>query len=135
MNASHREILVALLDELESIAREHEELTDTDVREAIHVTLNLHFVWGHPHLRFPQRFGMFSEEADMRIAAALTKFLDGAQRIGLFEAISPGQERLDFLQSQDVVASGGMRFDELIGHRRTPLPPEPLPAALYKGSE
>lgn len=38
--------VVELLEELERVARLHEEVTDTDVREALHAALTRGFVWG-----------------------------------------------------------------------------------------
>lgn len=73
---SHLERAVAaLLDSLDRISVDHEELTDTDVRESMHLALNWYFVWGNDRSRFPRTFGMFSAEGDLLVANAIRQFL------------------------------------------------------------
>ena len=40
-----KDLVATLYAELEEIEQDHDELTDTDVREALHVALNYYFVW------------------------------------------------------------------------------------------
>ena len=112
--------VVALLDTLERIADEHDELMDTDVREAVHATLTWYFVWGQPRTRFPCRFGMFSADGDRRVASALNRFLDAAERARDIARLSLGQARLDRLQSDAATTSSGASYDEFYGHVDVP---------------
>jgi len=43
-----RKRYVAFLNELSRLAKTHDELTDTDVRERLHEAINYHFVWNKP---------------------------------------------------------------------------------------
>jgi hypothetical protein len=123
--------VVAFLEELERIGREHEELTDTDVVESIHLALNWYFVWGQERARFPRGFSMFSAEGDARVARAVRRFLEAAEKSGELSSIPVGQARLDVLQADSAVTADGMSYDEFIGHRDTPLPAEPLPEHMF----
>lgn len=124
--------VVALLEEPERISHEHEELTDTDVRESMHLALNWYFVWGQDRSRFPRSFGMFSAEGDMLVAGAVRQFLDAADESGELASIPVGQARLDVLQADTAVTADGTLYDEFIGHRDTPLPAEPLPQHMFQ---
>ena len=55
-----RKRYVAFLNELSKLAKTHDELTDTDVRERLHEVINYHFVWDKPMKGFPKRFAMMS---------------------------------------------------------------------------
>ena len=52
MDKRLKRALIEFFAELEQISGNHDELTDTDVREALHLTLNYYFVWGKPRSRF-----------------------------------------------------------------------------------
>lgn len=129
---SHLERAVAaLLDSLDRISVDHEELTDTDVRESMHLALNWYFVWGNDRSRFPRTFGMFSAEGDLLVANAIRQFLDTVEKSGELAGIRVGQERLDVLQAERAITAGGRLYDEFLGHRDTPLPAEPLPEHMF----
>ncbi|MBX3187352.1 MAG: hypothetical protein KF764_23605 [Labilithrix sp.] len=123
--------VVALLESLDRISVEHEELTDTDVRESMHLALNWYFVWGKDRSRFPRSFGMFSAEGDLLVANAIRHFLDAVEKLGELSGIPVGQARLDVLQAESAVTVGGKFYDEFIGYRDTPLPAEPLPEDMF----
>jgi hypothetical protein len=123
--------IVALLEQLERISHEHEEVTDTDVRELVHLTLTWYFVWAQNRSRFPRSFGMFSAEGDRLVAGAIGGFLDEAEQSGELVSIPVGQARLNALQAATSVTSDGMHYYELIGHRDTPLSAEPLPEHMF----
>ena len=125
--------VVALFETLERISSTHEEVTDTDVRESLHLTLTWYFVWGQERSRFPGRFGMFSAEGDRLVAGAILEFLDAAERSGELSRLPVGQARLDVLQRDGATTPDGMLYDDFIGHRDTPLPPEPLPERMFTG--
>jgi hypothetical protein len=99
--------VVRLLDELRRISLEHEELTDTDVRDAIHLTLNAHFVWGLGRAPFPRNFRMFSREGNGLVAAAVSRFLDDVDASGELSRVPIGVERLAVLQGGDARTSDG----------------------------
>jgi hypothetical protein len=123
-----RSAVRALLDDLEGIATDYDEFTDTDVREALHRTLTRYFVWGQEREALPICFGMRSKNGDARVRAAVGRFLEAVAG----EAdIAVGQARLDILQDKSVRAAGGMQYDELFGHRDVPLSLEALPKHMF----
>jgi hypothetical protein len=127
--------VVSLLEELERISQAHEEVTDTDVRESLHLALNYYFVWGRKDTRMPRSFGMFSREGNVLVSDAVRRFLDAVGESEALSDIPCGQSRLDVLQAIGVRTVGGMMYDEFIGHRDSPLPPEPLPEQMFLESE
>ena len=123
--------VVALLEELERISHEYEEVTDTDVRESMHLALTWYFVWAQERTRFPRSFGMFSAEGDRLVAEAILRFLKAAEKSGEMSSMPVGQARLEVLQADSAATANGMRYDEFIGHRDRPLPAEPLPEHMF----
>lgn len=127
--------VVGLLEQLEGISNEHEEVTDTDVRESMHLALSWYFVWAQERTRFPRSFGMFSAEGDRLVGDAILQFLDAAEESGELSSMPVGQARLDVLQADNAVTANGMLYDEFIGHRDTPLPAEPLPEHMFSDGD
>jgi len=116
-----------LLNELESIAAEYDELTDTEVREAMHRILSHYFVWGASPEPFPQQFAMFSAEADARLGEVLRKFVNDAATCAEIESLERGTARLAALQDSTIETEGGHAYDDFLGHAGTPLSDGPLP--------
>lgn len=127
--------VVALLEELERISHEYEEVTDTDVRESMHLALTWYFVWAQERTRFPRSFGMFTVEGDRVVAGAILGFLEAAERSGELSSTPVGQTRLDVLQADSATTADGMLYDEFIGHRDIPLPAEPLPEHMFSDGD
>ena len=123
------EALLRLLAELEDISYEHDEITDTDVREAIHLSLNHYFVWGNDLARFPSNFGMDAADGDRRIGEALLKFIVEAVRTGGEAPL--GSQRLALIQDASVRTATGRLYDEFMGHRDSPLPRDSLPEGYF----
>ncbi len=123
--------IVSLLDALEAISEEFEELHDSEVAEAIHLTLNRFFVWAVEPNPFPVRFGMFSRKADRLVANAIRKFLEAVNATQELAGLPLGQPRHDLLQSDLAESSNGVPFDEFYGHNDTPLNAEPLPSDMF----
>lgn len=122
-------------NQLEELADMHEELTDTDVREALALTLNYFFVWGKPLDRLPVRYYMFSKEGDRALGDAVFDFLHKAAAIAAREGVPNGQSRHEALQDFSVVTRQGNTFDLFIGSSDGPLPPEELhPSYFEQGS-
>jgi hypothetical protein len=127
-----KEELERFLGELQEISEEHEETMDTDVREALHRTLNRFFVWGAPRDRLPIQYAMFSAEGDRRVAAAVEAFLIRALATSEARNASAGKERLDLLQDRRVRTHGGFEYDDFLGHVDNPLPDQPLPESWFE---
>lgn len=116
------------LDQLSNI---YEELKDTDVREALHFTLNYFFVWDKRDREFPISYGMFSAKGDKAIAKVVKNFLLAAYNCSEVTSTPVGQLRLNILQNREIKTPSGYEYDEFIGHSDQPLPPEILPEFLF----
>ncbi|WP_221901958.1 hypothetical protein [Bathymodiolus platifrons methanotrophic gill symbiont] len=62
-------------NELRLLAEKYEELTDTDVREDLHLTLNYFFVWKKEDSSYPISYGMFSKKVISLSLQPLITFL------------------------------------------------------------
>ncbi|HKX31769.1 MAG TPA: hypothetical protein VJ302_29055 [Blastocatellia bacterium] len=129
---SSRALIEKFYQELDNISNEYEELTDTDVREAIHLTLNYFFVWGKKDRELPTSYSMFRIEGDRAVAQAVKNFLVAAADSSEIANTPLGQPRLDLLQNHEIETPNGSQYDEFIGHADQPLPPDPLPAYLFR---
>lgn len=110
--------------ELEILEISHEELTDTDVRESLHLTFNHYFVWGNEQERLPVTYGMFSQKGDHSIAKIVNTFLS---EVSEASKVPVGKERLDFLQNRLLITPIGNHYEYFIGDTDEQLPLEDLP--------
>ena len=124
--------LLRILEELEAISEEHQETLDTDVREALHRTINRYFVWGAAREHMPAQYAMFSASGDRRIGAAIESFISRAIATSEARAASVGKARLDLIQDRSVKTRGGYEYDDFLGHVDTPLPDAPLPEFWFE---
>ena len=118
--------IAAFYQQLEDLTQEHEELSDTDVREALHETINYYFVWGKPRTRTPLNYGLFSKEGDAAVASAVARFVANACAAADAERVPLGQARLDRLQDDSIETRDGSTYDCFIGQSDEPLPPDEL---------
>jgi len=121
MSSGIRETVSWLLNELEVISHEHEELTDTHVREALHRTINYYFAWDHAPSQLPVRYGMSTREGYQQVFDVVRQFLREASRTADEAGLLLGQARPDAPQDVSIKTEGGMLYDELVGHRDAPL--------------
>lgn len=127
--------ILNFLTKLEELLYMHEELTDTDVREAIHLTLTYFFVWGIEDNELPVTFGMFSLEGDEAIAEIINNFLHLVKTCPEIGSVPPGKSRLDLLQNPDIKTPSGYIYDEFLGHVDTPIILDSLPAYLFEAGD
>lgn len=119
------------LYELERLSHDYEELTDTDVREAIHLTLNYFFIWGKKSDQFPVSYCMLSRAGDQAVARVVERFISVVDDYPNIARTPLGQARLDLIQDPDLKTPNGNIYDVFIGHINKPLPPAPLPDDLF----
>jgi len=131
MNELHV-VVARLYSRLETIAEEHEELTDTAVREALHKTLNYYFVWGKPCDPLPRRYAMYTREGDEAVAEVIAEFLQNANVLARQHRIAVGTDRLLLLQDASIRTPLGECYDLFIGHADAPLEPAPLDPSRFK---
>jgi hypothetical protein len=109
---SFRKRYVAFLAELEKIAKTHDELTDTDVRERLHSVINYYFVWNKATKGpFPKRFAMFSAKADALVHKAVREFVVDAVALAEEERIAPGAARHAALEDAAAKTKRGNSYD------------------------
>lgn len=119
MSASFRAALVRLLDAFDRLGEAHEEVYDTEVREQTFDAVYRGFLLG-TDADLPSSFGMFSDEGDAAVRAALADFLADPATRAMTEETTP-QQRLDAFQAPGVLSSAGMSGDEYFGYVDQPL--------------
>lgn len=127
-----REVIAELYAELERLSDEYKELTDTDVREALHLTLNYYFVWGKAQDRLPIAYEMWTREGDQAVAQAVKRFLTATDGCPEISSLPIGQLRLNLLQDRSIRTPRGEQYDLFIGHSDEPSPPDPLPPDMFE---
>lgn len=123
--------VVDLIERFEVLADVHEELTDTDVREAISFALSEYFVWGRALDTFPSTFRMFSAEGDRLVGVAVRDFVTNVRLARDFDRYERGHERLQLLQHPRAASRSGMRYDELWGHCEAPHSEGSIPQDMF----
>ncbi len=131
--ASFRKRYIAFLNELSKLARKHDELTDTEVRERLHEVINYHFVWSKPMTGFAERYSMMSAAGDRALAPIVKKFVTDARRIADAARIGRGAARHELLQDPAAKSRRGELFDEFLGSSDPVLPArKPTPDSTYE---
>lgn len=117
-----KEILRKMLDRLEAIGEDHEELFDTEVRQAMSNAILDGFVRLEKNqaYKLPEYFGMFSEKANEEVKATIAHFIAEAKRRADELKICRFHDRLNAVQDESVTSLGGNDYDEFLGHS----PPE-----------
>lgn len=127
------EALSALFEDLDKVAAQYEELTDTEVSDNIRLVLNYYFVCSISDRRVPRTYGMFSAVGDQVLAAVMSRFLVACQNASDLDAVAIGEARNELLQSVTHTL-GGRATAEFVGVCAEPLPPE-LPDELFELGE
>src|SRR3982751_1746451 len=97
-----------LLNRLDAIAEEHGEVTDTDVREQMYEAVYHGFIVQTPGYTLPGKFGLFEEDGNAAIRAALSEFMPAASAAGI---ASPA-DRFAGFQDGSVLSDAGNPYDE-----------------------
>ena len=128
---------IQFLNELEEINLNHDELTDTDVRERLHEVINYYFVWGnHVESDFPQRFSMFTPEGDKQVYKAVYSFIMDAIRWADVEKIELGQARNSLIEDEKAISSEGNSYWLFLGFSEDVLPmKKPAPDEIFDYSD
>jgi hypothetical protein len=129
------QVTLEFYNALESIGEKHEELYDTDVREALHRALSYYFVWGNDTSVMPVNYSMFSGEADELVSKAVRDFCVHANALAAAEKVAIGQDREDILQNPALATNGERSYDDFIGHAESVLPEERPNDHCYRPGE
>jgi hypothetical protein len=115
-----KKALKQLINALDKIFEDHEEVGDTAVREFMYAAVHQSFIDPKPGYELPTEFGMFSEEGDRKVRAALKKFLTHPEVAEAAIKLKIPKERLDAFQDDDVESSEGNKYDEYFGYAESP---------------
>jgi hypothetical protein len=96
------DVLLELLHRLEIIGDAHEELFDSDVREAMDGTVFYGFIKPRPGYILPDNFAMFSDEGNSLVKHALAWFLPAARAAGVRSGLDTFHKRLAAFQNLEV---------------------------------
>jgi AcrR family transcriptional regulator len=108
-------ILRRLLDRLDAIAEQHEEVGDTDVREAMSVTVFDGFLRPVPGFELTDRYAMFSDEGDQLVHQALAEFLPAVNQHAAEAGLTSFHQRLSAFQDGELQSTAGSYFDDYFG--------------------
>ena len=103
-----------LLNELDSIAEEHEEIIDTDVRENMGDALHHAYLEPTAGYALPDDYEMEQPEGNAAIKAALMKFVAAAKAES--PSLATREARLAAFQDLEVESEAGNTYDEYFGH-------------------
>jgi hypothetical protein len=105
---------------LDKIYAKHGELGDSAVRDKMYAAILKSFIAPEKAYLLPERFGMFCEEADGLVRAAIQQFLQHPEVDAARRLLKNANERLHAFQDDDVKTSKGTDFCEFFGYRVRP---------------
>ena len=91
-------ILRQLLDRLDGIAEHHDEVGDTEVREAMSAAVSDGFIRPIATFTLPDRYAMFTEEGDRLVRQAIAEFLRAANQRATESGLGSCHARLSGFQ-------------------------------------
>jgi hypothetical protein len=115
-----KKALKELINALDKVFEQHEEVADTDVREQMYDAVHKTFIVPQTGYTLPAKFGMFSDEGNDLVKAALEQFLSHPQVKAAAKKLDTPIERLDAFQDIDVVSDAGNTHDEYFGYADAP---------------
>lgn len=132
-----KERYTLFLNQLEKIAQEHDELTDTDVRERLHEVINYYFIWDNAvDSEFPSLYAMFSPEGNKAVFEAIRSFVIEASVLAENEGIKAGEERHKAIEDLEITTNAGESFDLFLGSSDIVLPAnKPASDSIYQDDE
>jgi len=115
-----KKALKQLINALDKIFEQHEEVGDTAVREQMHDAVRKGFIVPQRAYKLPTKLGMFSDEGDKLVHAAIKKFLGHPDVAAASKALKTPKARLIAFQDTDVESSDGNTYDEYFGYAEKP---------------
>jgi hypothetical protein len=115
-----KKALKQLINALDKVFEEHDEVGDTDVREQMYDAVHKGFIVPQPGYKLPARFGMFSDEGNELVRAALQRFLAHPEVVAASRSLKTPEARLAAFQDVDVESSEGNTCDEYFGYAEKP---------------
>jgi len=115
-----KKALKQLINALDKVFEEHEEVGDTDVREQMYDAVHKGFIVPETGYELPPKFGMFTDEADKQVRAALQKFLEHPEVTAAADSLDTPEARLAAFQDIEVESNEGNTYDEYFGYAEKP---------------
>jgi hypothetical protein len=115
-----KKALKQLINALDKIMETDEEVGDTAVREFMYDAVHKSFIIPQAGYQLPDDFGMFSEDGNRKVKAALKNFLAHPEVAVATKRLKTPKERLDAFQDIDVESSEGSTYDEYFGYAEAP---------------
>ncbi|HMP01200.1 MAG TPA: hypothetical protein PKC45_01745 [Gemmatales bacterium] len=127
-----KKALKVLLNDLDKVAEEFDEVTDTDVREQMRDAIEKAVLDPVRGYKLPSAFGMFEPEGDAQVRAVLAKFIAAAKAEAKAAGLKTRADRLRAFQNIDVESRAGNFYDDYFGHDDSLDEPEPPPPPKRK---
>jgi hypothetical protein len=118
-NPTMQDALSTLATEMADIGEEHEEITDTDIRERMFDVIFQGFIYRTPGYQAPQFYNTDTPECNVAVRAALTKFIEQANLAADASGLDTPQKRHDAFNAAD------LDLDEYFGYSDELHPPSP----------
>jgi hypothetical protein len=114
-----KKALKQLLTTLDKIFAKQEELGDSDVRDRLTAAIHKGFV--HQQARaLPETFGMFTEDGEKRVRAAVTSFLAHSDVLAAPKSLKTPENRLQAFQDDEARSSENNNYSEYFGYMDKP---------------
>lgn len=114
------QILRKALEELDVVAKDHEEIFDSEVREKMGIAVMDGFVRQMGTSAVPAELDLSTDESNEQVHSILVDFVQSANTAVISTGLSAFHDRLGALQNRGVVTKGGNDYEEYFGH----TPPE-----------
>ena len=95
-------LLKELMESLEAIGNEHQEMYDTAVREAMTESILDGFVKPKPNFVLGEEFGVYEDEGNQKIKAALNTYISAATLRAAEIGLNSPTERLAAFQNDEI---------------------------------
>jgi hypothetical protein len=110
------ELLLELLQELESIGIDNEEIYNTVCREKMSSPIWSLFIRPTKRYKWPDDFGLYSDSSNHRVKQALQRYIDGANQLKIvFPSLVLFQNRLAAFQDYTVETESQNQFANFFG--------------------
>lgn len=110
-----QDALKKLIEDFDQIRKEHREVQDTMVKDVLRYVITDGFICPQPDFTMPDAFGLYSDDGNQHVRAALEKFLSHPKVVSSLALLSPKARRAAF-QDLTVTSSEGNAYDFHFGY-------------------
>ncbi|MBN8627491.1 MAG: hypothetical protein J0M17_18595 [Planctomycetes bacterium] len=110
------ELLRELLDAIDAVAEHHEEIFDSECREQMSNPIFYLFIAPRTDYQMPNEFGLYSDQANQQVKAALAKYISSVTELAAERGIKSFHDRLAAFQNNEVQSMTARTFyDDYFG--------------------